>query len=554
MRILLLTHTFNSLAQKIHAELRRRGHDLSVEYDISDEVTENAVEKFRPDLLIAPFLKRAIPESVWKNVLSLIIHPGPPGDRGPSSLDWAILDAEKNWGVTIIEASSVMDGGPIWAAKNFAMKNESKGRLYRHEIANAALEALLQAIDHVDDFKNKAWFPTPAHCFKERTRPSVRPVDRKINWQKDPRDFIIRKINSADGSPGVLCQLAKKKFYLYDAKEFHLPLASAPGIPVAICEHGVVINTISGPLTIGHLREKSTPSDPTFKKAAHHFFPELAPISCPRVRLENHGNATWVCFNFYNGAMGTKDCIDLRHAFVEAKKSPAPIIVLKSESGFFSNGIHLNEIEAAAVPADYAWENINAMNDLVAEVLCTLDKVTVALVDGNASAGGILLARAHDQVIGASHIVLNPHYKNMGNLYGSEYWTYLLPKYMGAKACQTVMSNRLPVEAQEALELGLIDHIGDFSSWQETMGEAQMATIILSKKMIHEKDEQIKPLAKYREEELARMRQNFYGFDPSFHVARYNFVRRIVKSKTPLHLATHRSIETRCLGEGINIQ
>jgi putative two-component system hydrogenase maturation factor HypX/HoxX len=36
------------------------------------------------------------------------------------------------------------------------------------------------------------------------------------------------------------------------------------------------------------------------------------------------------------------------------------------------------------------------------------------------------------------------------------------------------------------------------------------------------------------------MKQNFYGFDPSYHVARYNFVYKICKSRTPLTIAKHR--------------
>ena len=36
------------------------------------------------------------------------------------------------------------------------------------------------------------------------------------------------------------------------------------------------------------------------------------------------------------------------------------------------------------------------------------------------------------------------------------------------------------------------------------------------------------------------MRLNFYGFDPSYHVARYSFVHRRPHSWTPLHLARHR--------------
>ena len=54
-------------------------------------------------------------------------------------------------------------------------------------------------------------------------------------------------------------------------------------------------------------------------------------------------------------------------------------------------------------------------------------------------------------------------------------------------------------------------------------------------------DEALKPLAAYRAEELERMRLNFFGFDPSYHVARYNFVRKVPKSRTPLYLARHRA-------------
>ena len=48
MRILFLTHSYNSLAQRLHAELARRGHDVSVELDIADAVTAEAVAAHAP--------------------------------------------------------------------------------------------------------------------------------------------------------------------------------------------------------------------------------------------------------------------------------------------------------------------------------------------------------------------------------------------------------------------------------------------------------------------------------------------------------------------------
>ena len=37
------------------------------------------------------------------------------------------------------------------------------------------------------------------------------------------------------------------------------------------------------------------------------------------------------------------------------------------------------------------------------------------------------------------------------------------------------------------------------------------------------------------------MKQNFFGFDPSYHVARDHFVRKVPRSRTPLYLARHRT-------------
>jgi len=36
------------------------------------------------------------------------------------------------------------------------------------------------------------------------------------------------------------------------------------------------------------------------------------------------------------------------------------------------------------------------------------------------------------------------------------------------------------------------------------------------------------------------MKLNFFGFDPSYHVARYHFVHKLPRSRTPLWLARHR--------------
>jgi putative two-component system hydrogenase maturation factor HypX/HoxX len=253
--------------------------------------------------------------------------------------------------------------------------------------------------------------------------------------------------------------------------------------------------------------------------------------------------------------MSTEQCERLLETFRYAKKRPVKAIVLWGQEDFFSNGMNLNTIENAESPADESWRNINAMDDLCEEILRTTDKLTVACMQGNAGAGGVFLALTCDLVYARESVVLNPHYKNIGNLYGSEFWTYTLPKRVGWEMGKKIMDNRMPISAKQAFKIGLIDKV--FKGTQKEFREKVIRELkdfinsrdyelfIENKKIQRLKDELQKPLSEYRKEELEMMKLNFYGFDPSYHVARYYFVRRIPPFRTPPYLAIHRRLKSK---------
>jgi len=140
----------------------------------------------------------------------------------------------------------------------------------------------------------------------------------------------------------------------------------------------------------------------------------------------------------------------------------------------------------------------------------------------------------------------------MGNLFGSEYWTYLLPRRVGEEAAHAIMSNRLPLLARQAAAQGLIDDCfgsdrTNFTAEVEARArvlatDPALAAHIADKACRRAADEVEKPLAAYRAAELDMMRRNFYGFDPSYHVARFHFVLKSAQSWTPRHLARHRDL------------
>src|SRR5574343_185754 len=247
MRILFITHSFNSMAQRLYCELSALGHLVSIEFDISDSVTEESVTLFQPDLIVAPFLKRAIPESVWSRVPCFILHPGIPGDRGPSALDWAIQRGLGEWGVTVLQAEAEMDAGPIWATASFPSAPMRKASLYRNQVTEAAVRAVLQAVERfaAADFTPQR-VPGAAHA-------PMKQADRAINWQSDPTDVVLAKLNAADGFPGVADHLYGAACHLFDAWR-EGALRGSPGELVARREGAICRATVDGAVWIGHVR------------------------------------------------------------------------------------------------------------------------------------------------------------------------------------------------------------------------------------------------------------------------------------------------------------
>ncbi|TMD46175.1 MAG: hypothetical protein E6I90_06180 [Chloroflexi bacterium] len=548
MKIVFFTTAHNSLSQRAFVELVDRGHTVFVVIASSEEVMLEAVEREQPDLIVAPMLKKVIPASIWQQHTCIIVHPGIKGDRGPSSLDWAILHAHEQWGITLLQADAEMDGGAIWAWRTFAMRAGSKSHLYRHEVTEAAIEALLETIAKCE---STTFVPEPLDYSREDVRgclqASMKQADRAIDWA-EPSASILRKIRCADSYPGILDTVLGMPCYLYGAHEEDV-LRGRPGEIIAKRDGAICRATGDGAIWITHLKQKGPDGQPSFKLPATQVLGDClahapdVPLAVDQaydgrtyrdIWYEERQAIGYLHFDFYNGAMSTDHCQRLREAFLLIRRRPTKVIVLMGGPDFWSNGIHLNVIEAANDSAQESWRNIQAMNDLVRELITTESHLVISALQGNAAAGGVMLALAADCVYARKGIVLNPHYKGMGKLYGSEYWTYLLPKRVGGEKARELTEALLPISTSTAQQIGLLDDAfeEDAASFREHISKIaeELASSHRYEQMLEEKrhtrktDEASKPLQAYREEELQWMWMNFFGADRSYHLARKRFV------------------------------
>ena len=123
----------------------------------------------------------------------------------------------EEWGVTILEAAAEFDTGSIWASHTFpvAAPAAAKSSLYRHEVTEAAVRGVVEAIAK---FEAREFQPEPLDYTKpdvlECLRPPMRQAGRSIDWSSDSTETIARKIRAADGAPRVLDIIYGKDYFL----------------------------------------------------------------------------------------------------------------------------------------------------------------------------------------------------------------------------------------------------------------------------------------------------------------------------------------------------
>jgi putative two-component system hydrogenase maturation factor HypX/HoxX len=563
VNVLLLASAFNGLTQRVWLDLRRAGHDVSVELALSPAAMREAAVLVDPDVILCPFLRERVPAAVWQHWPTIVVHPGPEGDRGPSSLDWAITSGAAAWGVTALTAAEELDSGDVWSTRTFRMPAgvPRKSALYCGPVADAALEVVRETVARIADLDFRPWpQDRERRGLPGRTRPLLRQADRAFEWSDDA-EHVLRAVRAADGSPGVRTVLCGLPVRAYDA---HPGDPARPGEPgtIAARRHGaVLVRTGDGAgVWIGRLRPEQVERGTPIKLPAAAVLGERLLAGVPyeladdgrptyeEVSYRRAGRVGTLTVDLYNGAMsasqGARVAAALRHAMAQDTR----VLVLRG-GDVFANGIDLTVIEAAADPAAESWRSIRAIDEVCRLIVSCTSQLVVAAVTGDAGAGGAMLPLGADQVLLRGGCVLNPHYLSMG-LHGSEFWTYTLPRRVGPVEADRLTRDCLPIGGPEAVALGFAD--GELSSDRAAFdGEvAELAASLagrddfgqlLSAKLLQlEADGRRRPLEAYLAEELGEMSRDFFDDRLGYAAARSAFVAKRRPARTPLRLAPHR--------------
>ncbi|WP_199035071.1 enoyl-CoA hydratase-related protein [Glycomyces salinus] len=548
MKILLLASAFNGLTQRVWCSLREQGHEVGVELAPafeSPEALTAAVARIDPDLIVCPFLKHRVPEAVWGRWTTVIVHPGPAGDRGPSSLDHAILEGRARWGVTALSAVEEMDAGPIWATATFEVPSHTaKSELYNSRVADAAMECVDRTIRKFE----AGGRPLPADDHPREVPgtgelPLLRRKGFELDWRADAAE-LERRVNAADGAPGAPVDLAGRTLCLYDVAATDDDHGADPGTVVGRNLEAVAVACGRGTLWIGYaavLERRKGPKLPASMIIDAEDAPYLPlPERLAETAYTRDGDIGYLTIRSYNGAMHTEQCRRLTGAVEKALTEDTRLLVIAGTEHAFSNGIHLGVIDAAADPAAEAWANIRAIDELCGAI-AGADQLTVAAFTANAGAGGVMTGLCADVTVARDGVVLNPYY-DMG-IFGSELHTWSVASRIGPERATRLLGDKLPIAARGAATLGLIGAVGprdweSFGTWLRAVavGYSEPATLGRMFAAKERRRAESKPMSYYQTIELAEMARDLFDDRHGFEAKRRAFLGKAAPAGTPAKL------------------
>jgi len=174
-----------------------------------------------------------------------------PRHRGPSSINWPIIQGETRTGLTIFWPDNGLDTGPILLQKDVEIRDtDTLGTLYFDRLYPMGVKALLEGVDLVKAGKapkvvqdeSKATYE--GWCKAEHVQ---------VDWGKPLQD-VWNLIRGADPQPGAWTTYGGSTVQLFDARKLPGAAGGRPGEVTAIDDTGVTVAVAGGAIQVTRVR------------------------------------------------------------------------------------------------------------------------------------------------------------------------------------------------------------------------------------------------------------------------------------------------------------
>jgi methionyl-tRNA formyltransferase len=180
-----------------------------------------------------------------------------PRHRGPSSINWPIIQGATRTGLTIFRPTDGLDEGPVVLQKSCEIgPDETLGDVYFNKLFPMGVSAMLEATDLVYAGKHTETVQDESQATYEGW---CRGAEARIDWAK-PIGQVYDLIRGCNPAPGAWTLLGGKKLYLYDARKIVFrrfgDVAGKIGEIAAVDEQGFKVTAQGGQIEVLRVRHE----------------------------------------------------------------------------------------------------------------------------------------------------------------------------------------------------------------------------------------------------------------------------------------------------------
>lgn len=137
-----------------------------------------------------------------------------PKYRGASPIQEALLNGDKETGISIIKMNKELDAGNIYLLKRISIKDDENTESMSERISELSAEILPHALK---DIKDGILTPIPQAANPTFCR-KIQKNDGKINWKTQTAEEIKNMIRAYAPWPSVFCEFKNKKLKILEAE------------------------------------------------------------------------------------------------------------------------------------------------------------------------------------------------------------------------------------------------------------------------------------------------------------------------------------------------
>ena len=206
------------------------------------------------DLCVMAFVTDIVPDEILEapRFGTIQYHPSLlPEHRGPSSINWPIIQGKSKTGLTVFWPDKGLDTGPILLQKEFEItKTDTLGSVYFGKLYPAGVEAMVEAVEMV---KNGTAPKIEQDHSKATYEGWCRSSDVMIDWN-NPGVEIYNLIRGSDPSPGANTLWNQKSIYLFSTSFESSNHDTPPGTVTKISDESFSLSVSGGIITIGRVK------------------------------------------------------------------------------------------------------------------------------------------------------------------------------------------------------------------------------------------------------------------------------------------------------------